>query len=225
MKAKFGAIVVDGSGKIGGHVFSKNRGGAYMRTKVTPSNPNTTAQQGARALLGSLSTGWAGLTEAQRASWNGAVANYASTDIFGDIKNPSGINLYVKLNANLSNSNQTLLTVAPAKVEVPFAQITSVTMDISDSTATVARATADMDSSIVRIQATPAVSDGISNVKSRLRTITSIETVADSNAIYTAYFLKFGIPAAGSSIYFSFAPITATGQIGVAQIVKATVQA
>jgi len=41
MKMKFGAIVVDGRGKIGGHVASKNRGGAYLRTKVTPSNPQT----------------------------------------------------------------------------------------------------------------------------------------------------------------------------------------
>jgi len=58
MKIKFGAIVVAGSGKIGGHVASKNRGGAYLRTKVTPTNPNSPAQAGARALLASLSTGW-----------------------------------------------------------------------------------------------------------------------------------------------------------------------
>ena len=39
MKIKFGSEVVDGRGKIGGHVYSKNKGGAYKRTKVTPSNP------------------------------------------------------------------------------------------------------------------------------------------------------------------------------------------
>ena len=83
MKLKFGALVVDGSGKIGGQVVSSNRGGKYLRTKVTPSNPSTVAQQNARALLSSLSTQWADLTEAQRLSFNSAVSNFATTDIFG----------------------------------------------------------------------------------------------------------------------------------------------
>jgi len=37
MKTLFGAIVVDGRGKLGGHVASKNRHGSYFRTKVSPS--------------------------------------------------------------------------------------------------------------------------------------------------------------------------------------------
>ena len=95
MKIKYGAIIVDGSGKIGGHVASKNRSGSYLRTKTTPSNPNTTAQAQARSVLASLSTGWGVLTDDQRKSWNDAVGDYAKTDIFVDFKNPSGINLYV----------------------------------------------------------------------------------------------------------------------------------
>ena len=58
MKLKFGAIVTDGRGKIGGHVASKNRSGAYLRTKVTPSNPNTVAQVQVRSILASLSQSW-----------------------------------------------------------------------------------------------------------------------------------------------------------------------
>jgi len=45
MKIKFGSIVVNGSGKLGGHVYSSNRGGNYVRTLATPSNPQTPAQQ------------------------------------------------------------------------------------------------------------------------------------------------------------------------------------
>lgn len=58
MKIKYGAGIVDGSGKLNGWVASKNRGGSYMRTKVTPLNPSTSAQQNARGILGSLSTQW-----------------------------------------------------------------------------------------------------------------------------------------------------------------------
>ena len=38
---KFGALVVDGRNKIGGQVASKNRAGAYLRNKVTPSKKRT----------------------------------------------------------------------------------------------------------------------------------------------------------------------------------------
>jgi hypothetical protein len=44
MKMKFGAIVTEGRGKIGGHVASKNKSGAYLRTKVTPVNRQSVAQ-------------------------------------------------------------------------------------------------------------------------------------------------------------------------------------
>jgi len=66
MKIKWGAIVVDGRNKIGGHVASKNRAGAYLRTKVTPVNPNTGYQAGVRNTLSTLSSGWRALEEAQR---------------------------------------------------------------------------------------------------------------------------------------------------------------
>src|SRR4051812_170938 len=84
MKVKFGSLVVDGRGKIGGHVLSKNRGGAYMRTKVTPINPQTADQSTVRGTLTSLSQSWRALTQNQITAWNNAVQNFQSTDIFGD---------------------------------------------------------------------------------------------------------------------------------------------
>ena len=65
MKIKWGAMVVDGSGKLGGHVASKNRGGSYFRTKVTPTNPNSTSQAAVRSRLTALSQAFRALTIAQ----------------------------------------------------------------------------------------------------------------------------------------------------------------
>ena len=79
MKLKFGAIVTDGRGKIGGHVMSKNRGGAYMRTKVTPSNPRSTAQTTVRSHLTTLSQGWRGLSATAIAAWNSAVSSFTKS--------------------------------------------------------------------------------------------------------------------------------------------------
>jgi|TARA_R110000868_G_scaffold8547_2_gene44154 hypothetical protein len=226
MKIKFGAIVVAGSGKIGGHVASKNRGGAYLRTKVTPTNPNTPAQAGARALLASLSTGWSELTEAQRDSWNGAVKDYATTDIFGDIKNPSGINLYVKLNANLISSGQTALTSAPMKVEIPFSNIASATFDVSTpASSAITFAGSELNGEIVQIRATPVVSAGTSFVKNLFRDV-HYDDVTSGVADYGSnYVTKFGTPAVGQIFFISVAVITATGQKGVAQTFKVTATA
>jgi len=58
MKTLFGAIVVDGRGKLGGHVASKNRHGSYFRTKVSQANQQVSiAQMSVPALLQSLRHG------------------------------------------------------------------------------------------------------------------------------------------------------------------------
>ena len=61
-KIKLSAIVSEMRGKLNGSVFSKNRGGAYIRTKVTPVNPQSLAQGLVRATLTNLSQAWRGLT-------------------------------------------------------------------------------------------------------------------------------------------------------------------
>jgi len=119
MKIKWGALVTDGRNKIGGHVASKNRGGAYLRTKVTPSNPQTSYQMAVRSLFAFFSQSWRNLTFAQIESWNNAVANFSTTDIFGDIRNPTGKNLYQKLNTNLINAQSTAITTPPLPEGVP----------------------------------------------------------------------------------------------------------
>lgn len=98
MKIKFGSFITEGRGKIGGHVASRNRAGAYLRTKVSPINRNTLAQQLVRAVFASISRAWSSLSQAQRDAWNAAVTNWKQTDIFGDVKTLSGFNLHQKLN-------------------------------------------------------------------------------------------------------------------------------
>lgn len=51
-KIKFGMMMTDARGKLGGQVFSKNRSGSYVRTKVTPVNPQTTTQQNSHCVTG-----------------------------------------------------------------------------------------------------------------------------------------------------------------------------
>lgn len=223
MKLKFGAIVTDGRGKIGGHVASKNRAGAYLRTKVTPSNPNTVAQAQARGILASLSQNWGQLTDSQRQGWNDAVKEWGTTDIFGDIKNPSGINLFVKLNSNLLNIGKVVIDTVPAKLETPTAYLTSAILTAATGDLAFSLSDVSADGIVGLVRATPVLSSGVSFVKSQFRVIGYNQVVNDVLTVNGAYTNKFGIPAVGSNIYFSVQLVLANGQKTVEQKVKALV--
>lgn len=126
---KWGMMVVDGRGKLGGHVLTKSRNGASVRTKVTPTNPQTSYQQANRAVFGQLSSNWTSLTEAQRQAWNQAVQEWQKTNIFGDLKNPAGRDLYISLNRNILQAGGTEILVPPTKEGIQPNAITSVDFD------------------------------------------------------------------------------------------------
>lgn len=218
MKVKFGSLVTDGRGKIGGHVLSKNRGGAYMRTKVTPINPQTAAQSAVRGTLTSLSQSWRALTIAQITAWNNAVQNFQSTDIFGDIKKPSGINLYVKLNSNLAFAGETTVLVDPP------ALTTSPTFVTISATATAGTPSLSIvfgpspvpaDTTYV-VEATAPQSPGKSFLKNQYRKIGIRATAGTTpyNAL-SAYIAKFGALVAGEKVGIRVKAIdTTTGVSG-----------
>jgi hypothetical protein len=218
MKAKFGSLIVAGSGKIGGHVVSKNRGGAYLRTKVTPSNPQTSSQSNVRNIFTSLSQAWKGLTEDQRNAWNAAVSNFQRTDIFGDLKSPSGINLFQRLNNNLTQIGKPTLTEPPLPSEVSSVSIFAVQADVATNLLTVGVLpfSLPMGSSYV-VRASAPVSPGISYAKNLMRVV-SVESEGslapiDITAEYTQKY--GGIGQVGQKIFVDILPINSTtGQSG-----------
>lgn len=214
MKAKFGAIVVDGRGKIGGHVASKNRSGAYFRTKVTPVNPQTTYQNAARAMLASFSSAWRSLTAAQRAAWDAAVSSFQSTNVFGDLVNPTGKNLYTKLNVNLENAGQSAITSPPVPVAIDEPTLAITTNTAAALTITVGNLNTGQT---YLIFATSQVSAGVSFMKQRYRLITRMDgAAAQPYDIHAVYVTKFGARLAGLKIGFKVVPINeTTGQNGV----------
>ncbi len=227
MKVKFGAIVVDGSGKLGGHVFTKNRAGHAMRTKVTPSNPRTASQSGARANLTTLSKSWAGLTEAQRLQWNGAVASFKKTNIFGDGVSPSGFNLYQKLNNNLLNVGASVITAPPAPGSV--VGLTAFTVTAVHAGAATLTFTADANAGATQyleIWATDSYNAGKSFIKNKFRKIGSVVSTTVSPYVATAlYSAKFGaVGAAGKKVAFAIKGVNGvTGQAGTPYQAIATI--
>lgn len=219
MKTKFGLVIVAGSGKLGGHVAAKNRSGSYIRTKVTPVNPNTSAQAAVRSRLVNFSQAWRGLTADQRNAWNGAVGDYKKTNIFGDLVNPSGFNLYQKLNNNISQVGGAAVTMPPLPSAVGYLPTLSLAVDNSSASVTVTFAPAIPVGSAVKLMATAPMSAGKSFVKSEFRQI-SILTSADTSpkVVSAAYIAKFGsVGAVGQKVFVKAVMVDiATGIEGIA---------
>lgn len=222
---KFGAIVTDGRGKIGGHVASKNRSGAYLRTKTTPVNPQTTFQAAVRASFATFSQAWSALSATLILAWNNAVADWATTDIFGDLRNPTGKNLFLRLNQQAVQAGYSSFTAVPAKQEMVEGIITSSAINLTSGELTPVGFYEGSDARVV-LFATPVLSAGTSFVKNKLRQIYSeVGINYDAAASYTAYVSRFGTPTAGDNIKLGVKYVLSNGQASPMQVVSLEVVA
>lgn len=202
-KVKFSTIVSEIRNKLNGSVFARNRGGSYIRTKVTPNNPQTAAQVQARILLTQFSQSWRTLTQAQQEAWNAQVVNWQTTDVFGDLLKPSGINLYVRLNINISIAGGSALSVPPTPAGAPAVFSATVSAAAGAGTVTVATVPANVpaDTALV-IRATPMTSPGVSNANAQLRVVQVFAPAASGpHDIAAAYIAKFGALVAGQKLF------------------------
>jgi hypothetical protein len=94
------------SGKLAGSVYSRGKGGAYIRSFRKPTQPNSQSQLTARANFGASSRAWNSLSSAEKNSWNSFAALGFSP------KNPKTGVSYSGFNAFKSFFN-TILALSP----------------------------------------------------------------------------------------------------------------
>lgn len=113
MKIKIGGMVAEMSGALGNVVASKNRYGAYLRSRVVPTKVVTDATNDVRGRLSSLSQAYAALTDAQQESWKTWAAVNPITDRLGDkrVLQPSAA--FIQLNARILQAGGTQIDVPP----------------------------------------------------------------------------------------------------------------
>lgn len=224
-KIKFGMMMTDARGKLGGQVFSKNRAGSFVRTKVTPSNPNTQAQSQARALFSSISQQWSSLTQQVRDSFNAAVQDWARTDIFGDLRNPTGKNLFQRLNNQAQSAGLAPVVTLPAKLEMPDAIVSQVDVSIAGTSIDLVGIDTSATTQIV-VFATGPLSAGTKSAKNRLRQIFTVagNAFVDTD-LWDAYVAKYGAPALGQNIQIGVKYVLASGQASPMQVLKANISA
>lgn len=113
---KLGALVSDIRGKLGGHIFSKNKSGLYLSTKYKPKQTKSARQSEIRNFYRIVAQLWRNLTEEQRQDWNVQQANFKFVDRWGGSRVYSGFWLFMQLNLNLVNSDQNFVFDVPSLI-------------------------------------------------------------------------------------------------------------
>lgn len=214
---KYGAVVVEASGSIDGVTYSRNTFGAYARARAVPVNPNTPDQTAARTLLTSLSQQWRTLTATERNGWNTAAQSVVRQNALGESYSPTGQQLYVGVNSNLTNVGSSTVSSAPTLDAAPELVGLSVTSSVAGTIL-------ELDwTSIVGtgnwlVYATPAVSAGINFFRSSLyKLITTFDDTATSplniESDYSSVF-PYTSTQVGSAVGILLRPISDNGYAG-----------
>lgn len=214
-----GVAVAAISGSIGGTVFSRNKGGAYIRNRAIPVDPNTTDQQSRRAILASQSQGWADITDADRAAWANWARQNPVTNALGNSILLSGHQAYVRLNSRLDLVDEAVLTLPPI-VNAPLALDTfAQSGDIGlGNVEAVYTATPLGASVILWVEAAVVNSPGITFVKNLFRFV-GISTAAQASPFDNQSLIeaKFGVLIVGQRLFVRLSTFdTATGLKSVA---------
>lgn len=213
---KMGELMTALSGKAGGTINSRNKGGTYIKNFTMPTNPRTVYQIGVRNAFTAQSQAWRGLTQAQRDAWNAATGNFPYTNAVGDTKFLSGLALFTKLNINLGLCSVAPLTSPPTPGAV--SAVLSIVPTYVGGVVTVAFTPTPVPANTsFLLWATPGYSPGIKNVNNRYRFIKNIaSTTASPFIASTVYTARFGAASVGTKVSFGLLPInTVTGEAGI----------
>lgn len=233
---KLSAIAVTAiSGKAGGTVFSRNRGGAYAKNFVMPVNTFTDLRQQVRAIFGAISSAWRGLNDEQRNSWFEQAPNYPVTNPLGDEITLSPNALHQSLNTNLMTAGQSMITTALPPGSINAVVSTSdqllINATLGELSFTLNLLGTNLDyGTVYVVEATPGYSSSIKNVENQYRVLLNTSSPnasaptgnqldeenfgTDSGTVYDAYVARFGVPTDGNRVslrIWGVSPVT--GQV------------
>ena len=226
MKFTPGIAIGAASGSIGGTTFSRNRYGAYTRTRAIPVNPNTLAQQNARSRLSTYSANWQTLTASQQLAWKSWANQNPITNTLGAQQVLTGQAAYVGLNTRLAQATDTAIDVPPLTPAPTSLVSLSGTWDIGAGDFTlIFTATPLGADDRLWVQAAVVSSAGINYIKNLLRVVT-ITAKAQASLLdtQTAIEAVFGGLQVGQIVHVWASVFdSATGLLSVPLSTKGTV--
>lgn len=214
---KLGGLVSNISGSIGGVTFARNRGGAYIRNRTIPLNPQTVRQVIVRQIFGSLSNLWSvTVTAVQRTAWELYASNVPLTNTLGEDRNVSGINMYSRGNALLLDTAGVRVDDGPIIFTKGPSFTPTITLDAGANTLTVTDLggydpATDGFIGLLISQGKPQ-QPGVSFYKAPFRKVSGTQEVT-LGALPTAVALAFPI-AIGQAVFIRSTQVTIDGRVG-----------
>ena len=212
MKYIPGEITGTMSGSIGAKTASHNKSGAYFRTKVTPTNPNTVRQQAIRSAFGTCVNYWQNtLSSANRALWEAYAAAVPVLDKLGQTIYLSGQNHFIRTNSLRLQIGQAIIAPGPTVMNTGE-PITGIKMTTAGTANTIGIDTVALDMSTTGLIAGGASDDGdavfqigppINATRTSFKgpyqlmeveAVTATDTSVDFDALWSALLNSNGVP-------------------------------
>lgn len=215
---KLGGLVAEVRGSIGGATFARNRGGAYIRNRSVPLNPQSARQSAVRQVFGQLSNLWStSLTASQRTAWETYASNVPLPNSLGEDRNVSGINMYSRGNSLLLDTGGTRVDDGPTIFTQGPSFTPTITIDGAADTLTVTDLggydpATEGTIGLLISQGVPQ-QPGVSFYKSPFRKVSGTQE-ADLLSLPTAVPLAFPV-ASGQAVFVRTAVVTDDGRVGV----------
>lgn len=207
-----GVAISQASGRVGGTIFSRNRGGAYIRNGSIPATVTTPAAQSIKSITSAMSQEWANIDEVLREQWREWATQNPVINRLGQSRTLSGHQAFVQTNARLvyggfSAITSPVLTPSPAPFEPGAVVFTPNTTTLTVAyTPTPAPA-----GTAVQVYAYLANSAGVAYVKNRLALVLTTAAAAATPAdIWNEVEERFGTPQAGQTLHLGLRALDST---------------
>lgn len=202
---KYGAIITEIKGKVGGSVFQSNKAGFTMKNKNRGGTRTGGIFKGdfptQRLFFSSAIKNWSQITDANRASWSALVGTWQFYNKFGDVYNGSPYQIQNACNINRQLLELAMLAPAPTYNPAVDPGISYANFSLSGTfNGTISNAGANGQLGYVEASQPVNPTKNISRVQFRkFGVIVSAAGTADYKAAYIAW-LGF-TPALGSVFY------------------------
>jgi hypothetical protein len=189
------------SGKIGVQVASGGRYGQIRRILAIPANPRTGEQLNIRQLLGTTAHNWKTITENQRLAWNEAAKLIQSRSRLGQSGPLTGLQLYVRVNFNLSLVGEPAVGDPPAVPQFAANVVQSLELTNVSNVVAIKLVCSGSSDAFNLVWAAAPQSPGRSASPEFNYLGELPEVQSGKSNITSLYAAKFGLPAVGQKVF------------------------
>ena len=210
MKIKFGMIVTDGKGSMGGQTIQRSGSGVIARNKPMPTfaryRPVSKFKSYTHQALWSYTT----LTPLQQRMWKAEAQNYIRTDVIGGKYTMTAQQMFISANINTQQVGTGIITVPAAKRVWSLIGIFTVSITAAGTSFIVNYSpNAPNGAATLLFYCSPSVSNGISSIGSRLKQLDVLinATGQSSDDITLEYSGLFQTPRVGQRVFVKIVAI------------------